>query len=267
MSAASVLLTVEPVEYDQGSACGTLIALKDAESRRQLRADLDMAERLMSMSRITSGVAHEIKNPLNAMMLHLEVAGATLNNGGTPHAELDIVKRELLRLDRVVKTLLEFHKPISVHMTDCDLCSVAEGVVTLIGPQATMQNIELSFEGRQPAIVSCDTDLLRQAILNVAMNAIEAMPGGGSLRFVVSAQDSVCKLTVQDTGPGIPAEYRDKLFNLYFTTKPSGTGVGLAMTYRILQLHSGEIAVDSEVGKGSCFRFELPRRQPQEIAA
>ena len=119
----------------------------------------------------------------------------------------------------------------------------------------------------QPCTIRADRGQIDQVILNVAVNAIEAMPNGGSLRFVVTQEDTVCTLSIHDTGPGIPPEYRDKLFNLYFTTKPSGTGVGLAMTYRIVQLHSGDIVVSSEPGQGSCFRLELPRKQPKEVAA
>jgi signal transduction histidine kinase/HAMP domain-containing protein len=267
MAAASVLLTLEPVDYEDASGTGTLIALKDAESRRRLRADLDTAERLMAISRITSGVAHEIKNPLNAMMLHLEVAREALKSGGVPQAELEVVKRELVRLDRVVKTLLDFHRPVPVRLALCDLGAIAKDVATLIRPQAASQNIDVDVQVDQSGTVSCDSDLLKQAVLNVAVNAIEAMPGGGSLRFIVGEEESVSTLSVYDTGPGIPPEHRDKLFNLYFTTKPAGTGVGLAMTYRILQLHSGDVVVNSEPGKGSCFRFELPRKQPKEVAA
>lgn len=267
LAAAKVLMTVEPVEYEDRSLPGTLVALKDAESRRKLRADIDTAERLMAISRITSGVAHEIKNPLNAMTLHLEVATEKIRTGGAPEAELEILKREMTRLDRVVKTLLEFHRPVPVKMADSDLGSLTREVAALIQPQAAASNIHVEVRADKPALITCDGDLLRQAVLNVAMNAIEAMPRGGMLRFEVSERDNSCVLTVEDTGLGIPAENRDKLFNLYFTTKPAGTGVGLAMTYRILQLHSGDITVVSEPDKGSCFRFELPRKQPQEVAA
>jgi nitrogen-specific signal transduction histidine kinase len=148
MSPANVLLTMEPVVYDDSSATGTLIALKDADSRRKLRADLDTAERLMALSRITSGVAHEIKNPLNAMMLHTEIAREALKSGGSPQAELDIIKRELLRLDRVVKALLEFHRPVPVRMVECDLRSVAADVATLIQPHSGDDGGRLCGDGR-----------------------------------------------------------------------------------------------------------------------
>jgi signal transduction histidine kinase len=117
------------------------------------------------------------------------------------------------------------------------------------------------------APVFVDSDLMKQAALNVAVNALEAMPTGGTLTFGVNCEPHRYVLAIYDTGPGIPAELRDKIFNLYFTTKQSGSGIGLAMTYRIMELHSGEVQVDSEPGKGACFRLRLPEHGSREVAA
>lgn len=259
MPTARLLMTVEPVMYEGGTATGTFVSFRDAETRQQIRSDLDTARRLTALSHITSGVAHEIKNPLNAMMLHLEIAQDKMQRGADCSPELGIVRGELMRLDRVVKALLEFHRPVDVNLKDCELGDIADQVANLIRPQAQTKNIKVTVEGdRESVKVLADADLLKQGVLNVAMNGIEAMSDGGSLKLRLECGKRECVLSVMDEGAGIPAEFRDKIFNLYFTTKPAGTGVGLAMTYRIMQLHGGNITVDSERGKGTCVRLALP---------
>ncbi|HYO81208.1 MAG TPA: ATP-binding protein, partial [Bryobacteraceae bacterium] len=259
-------VSVESVDVDDHNAgSGTVIALREVGSAKpaEMRSG-DTATRIAAISKITSGVAHEIKNPLNAMMLHLEIVRERL---GAQHPELEIVRSELVRLDRVVKSLLEFHKPVEVHLAECDLCSIADQVAQLIRPQASADGIEVTVTPENQAPIMADCDLLKQAVLNVAVNALEAMKTGGGLRFRIRTVEAQCCLDVEDDGPGIPADIRDKIFNLYFTTKQAGTGVGLAMTYRIVQLHSGAIRVESEPGKGARFIFQFPKVGSREIAA
>ena len=267
MPAARLLMTVEPVQYE-GAANGTVVMLRDAEARRESRVDIEAASRLIALSRLTSGVAHEIKNPLNAMMLHLEIACDKAQHGADTTPELGIVKRELLRLDRVVKALLDFHRPVDVRAVSCRLGVLASDVALLIRPQADAQNIRVVLEDNAgEANVMCDMDLLKQSILNVAVNSLEAMKSGGVLRFTTRSERNESVLLIEDTGAGIPPEIRDKIFNLYFTTKQSGTGIGLAMAYRIMQLHGGTITIDSEPGKGPSCRMALPVTQEREVAA
>jgi signal transduction histidine kinase len=263
-----LLLSIEPINYGNETAQGMLVTLRDADTRRRIQSDLDTARKLTAIGRITSGVAHEIKNPLNAMMLHLEIAQGKSRAGEAPQSELDIVKRELLRLDRVVKTLLDFNKPVELRITACDLNDVAADVAMLMQPQAMTKGVHLITEAAPDgAPVMADPDLLRQGVLNVAINALEATASGGTICLRVEGAEGQPAIAVQDQGPGIPPEIRDKIFNLYFTTKSSGSGIGLAMTYRIMQLHSGTITVDSEVGRGTTVRLELPARQDEGIAA
>jgi PAS domain S-box-containing protein len=255
----SLLMTLETIDYGDGGASGVLVALRDADTRRKIRADLDTARRLSAISRITSGVGHEIKNPLNAMMLHLQIAKDKLERQADCRPALDIIGLELLRLDRVVKALLDFERPLEPVMARCDLTQVASDVAVLIGPQATAQGVRVVVEPyADGAFIDADADLFKQALLNVAVNGLEAMPSGGLLQFRVEWSGSEYFVSVCDDGPGIPPEIRDKIFNLYFTTKKAGTGVGLAMTYRIMLLNGGTITVESDVGKGSCFRLGFP---------
>ena len=226
----------------------------------RMATELDVATRLAAISRITGGVAHEIKNPLNAISLRLDLLRARLAD---PEEELlgeiDILSNEVRRLDRVVKTFLDFSRPVTVKLTEVDLVAIAKEVSDLTTPQARLANIKIWFEdAAEAAPIRGDADILKQAILNLVVNAIEAMKNGGNLWLRVSRAGNIVVLNVSDDGPGIPDEARDKVFQLYFTTKMRGTGIGLAMTYRAVQLHNGTISFSTELGRGTAFQMEFP---------
>jgi signal transduction histidine kinase len=267
MTPARLLMNVEPVDYGDGRV-GTIVTLRDAESRRQLRTQLDTAQRLSAISRLAAGVAHEIKNPLNAMMLHLEIADTKAREGSAIDSELQTVKSELLRLDRVVNTFLDFNRPLELHLSDCDLTEIARSTADLIRPQAAARGVTVIIEPRvDRAVINGDRDLLMQCVLNIAINGLEAMSGHGRLAFLVERTGDEFVLSVEDEGGGIPPEIQDKIFNLYFTTKATGTGIGLAIAYRFVQLHSGNITFESDPGKGTRFFLRFPASKPEELAA
>jgi signal transduction histidine kinase len=226
----------------------------------RMASQLDVATRLAAISRLTGGVAHEIKNPLNAIGLRLELLKARL--GEPDHelsGEIDVLSKEVLRLDRVVKTFLDFSRPLEVHLQDIDLVLLAREVTEFVMPQAKLAHIDVEFLAPSgPALLRGDSDLLKQAVLNLVSNAIDAMPHGGRLQVRVDNSGDKLTLEVSDTGSGIPPELRDKVFQLYFTTKTGGSGIGLAMTYRAVQLHNGTISFKSEAGSGTTFRLEFP---------
>ena len=227
----------------------------------RMASQLDVATRLAAISRIGSGVAHEIKNPLNAIALRLDllkarVMAGTPGEGLTP--EIDVLSTEVRRLDRVVKTFLDFSRPLEVRLAEVDLAALAREVTILMTPPARAAGIEVTFEEQGgPALMRGDADLLKQAILNLVTNATEAMRKGGRLRVSVSFEGDAVAVEVADTGPGIPPEVRDKVFQLYFTTKERGSGIGLAMTYRAVQLHNGTVDFASDSG-GTKFRLQFP---------
>jgi len=172
---------------------------------------------------------------------------------------MDIINSEIHRLDRVVKTLVDFSRPLDLKLTTLDLRSLAAEVVALAAPEALSHHVKFVQDfGTQPLPVRVDSDLMKQAILNVVLNGVQAMPGGGTLTLRAFASAQAAVLEVQDTGAGIPPEIRDKIFNLYFTTKKSGSGIGLALTYRAMQLHNGALDLDTETKQGAMFRFLLP---------
>jgi len=308
------------------------------ELLERMANQLDVATRLAAISRISGGVAHEIKNPLNAISLRLDLLRARL---GAPEEELapeiDILSKEVRRLDRVVKTFLDFTRPVEVKLEEVDLAALAREVTELMTPQARVAHIALDFEGTENngARIRGDADILKQAILNLVTNAMDAMSNGraskakavdtgaadskapdlnapdsnvvdsrvadssvvisdptdsgvvisnptdsnisnpadsgvvtssptdskqeaGHLHLKVSNAGGSVRLEVADDGPGIPKDLRDKVFQLYFTTKKQGSGIGLAMTYRAVQLHNGTIDFKSEDGGGTTFYLQFP---------
>jgi len=259
-SVASALLSVDPLTAPGGAGSGTLIRLRDPEAQRKLGRELQTADRLAALSRVSGGVAHEVKNPLNAILLHVEVARAKLAHGDTAlEPQMDIISSEILRLDRVVKTFLDFTRPVELNLANVPLDEFVRDLVDLARPQADASRISVVDERKAGGVeVRIDRDLLKQAVLNIVVNAIEAMPAGGELRLESSASGDTAEIRVSDTGPGIPPDLREKIFRLYFTTKQKGSGIGLAMAFRIVQLHDGTIDFTSEPGKGTAFFIRLP---------
>jgi signal transduction histidine kinase len=261
--AAMVLLSVDILESVPGSSeggSGMLVRLRDPEAQRKINRELQTADRLAAISRISSGVAHEVKNPLNAMLLHVEVARAKLAHGDTDVGpQMEIIAREIVRLDRVVRTFLDFTRPVELKLANVPMQKLVEEIVELARPQAAAAHIGVSVQEEAEGVeVRVDRDLFKQAVLNIVVNAMDAMPKGGELRFEASAGETAAELRISDTGVGIPAELREKIFRLYFSTKKEGSGIGLAMTFRIIQLHDGTIDFTSEPGKGTTFLIRLP---------
>jgi signal transduction histidine kinase len=234
----------------------------DAGTRRHIEGQITLARRLTAINSLTGGVAHEIKNPLNSIALRLEMLRSQVA-AGEPGIEFEIavLSEEVTRLDRVVRTFLDFNRPLEMALRDVDLAEVVAEIVRMLEPEADRAGIRMRYARPSTAVVvNGDSDLLRQAVVNVAINAIEAMAGGGSLTFEIAPSLETCTLAITDTGPGIPPESREKIFQLYYTTKPHGSGIGLAMTFRAVQLHGGTIEIESEAGRGTTFRLTLPLR-------
>lgn len=247
---------------EQGEPIASLVTLRDASTRSQIEDQIDVAEKLAALGRLTSGVAHEVKNPLNAMVLQVEILKSKLGErAGQLKPHLETLSAEIRRLDRVVKTFLDFTRPVELHPSDTDIPALVSEVFTLAEPQAAQNKVRLVFapDGNLP-VLSVDRDLMKQALLNLVLNGCQAMPSGGELTVRPRVLPHCVELEIADQGVGIPPESRPKIFSLYYTTKPGGTGIGLAMTYRIIQLHNGSIDFSSEANAGTTFRISLPRQ-------
>ncbi|MCZ2074977.1 MAG: hypothetical protein LC130_08240 [Bryobacterales bacterium] len=268
-SVGQVLVSVEILEsFPSRKVAGALVTLADAESRSEVQSQLDVSSRLAAISRLTGGAAHEIKNPLNAITLHLEVLKTRIANEGTDAPELEVIEREIRRLDRVVKTFLDFTKPVQLNLQEVDLCQMIGEIGSLVQPEAGQKGMSVDVDpGQGNCIISGDYDLLKQAILNIVMNGLQAMAPGGVLRISLEEGEWGYSLRITDQGAGMTPEVKEKIFDLYFSTKDGGSGIGLAMTFRVVQLHGGTIDVNSESGKGSTFILRLPRRRRRVFAS
>jgi signal transduction histidine kinase len=257
------LLSVEPLESLTAGArknAGVMVRLRDPEVRRQIKGQLKTAERLSAINRVSGGVAHEVKNPLNAILMHVELARMKLAKGDTNvNQQMDIIASEILRLDRVVKTFLDFTRPVEIKTVEVPADAFVFEMVELARPQAQAMGVTISADLHAVgATIMVDPDLLKQAALNIVVNAIEAMPKGGELRFESSIEGEDVEIRISDSGSGIAPEKRDQIFQLYYTTKTKGSGIGLAMTFRIVQLLNGKIEFVSEPGKGTAFILRFP---------
>ena len=258
---------------ERGERIGALLSMRDAESVRRIENEIELSRRLAAIGRLTSGVAHEVKNPINAIVVHLELLREKMREVDPDTGRhLDIIGREIHRLDRVVQMLVDFNRPLELRLSDFDLRKVVEDVALLASPEAARLGVKLETKlSATPLPVRADADLIKQALLNVVLNGVQAMANGGVLDIAARQQDAAASIEVRDEGEGIPPEVRDKVFNLYFTTKRSGSGIGLAMSYRVLQLHNGAIDFVTEIGRGTTFRLILPlagtnEREPAAVS-
>jgi len=249
----------DPSSPEWDASAGTP-ELAIVESKLNLLGARLRLDPLAAISHLTGGVAHEIKNPLNAIALRLEILRG-LVTARTPEAdpEIALISKEIMRLDRVVKTFLDFTRPLKLDFTPVNLATLAREVATLVTPEASRSNVCMEISAPPEAVVvRGDRDHLKQALLNIVKNGVEAMKDGGTLRIEV-ARDAVHALVrVIDQGPGIPPELREKVFRLYFTTKEKGSGIGLAMAFRAVQLHGGTLDCADTPNHGCTFILKLP---------
>ena len=255
-----VSVTVQGIQED-GQRMGALLTLRDLDSLESINTQLQVSERLAALGRVTAGVAHEVKNPLNSMRLWLENLKESLPDDPESNSQqaVQVLDKEIDRLDAVVKRFLDFSRPMDVRLEATQLAELLKDVLETARPQLQKAGVKMAqLLPIDVPEVYVDRDLLKQAVLNLVLNAVEAMPNGGQLRVVLSRRGEMAEISVGDTGKGIPPENRQKIFQLFFTTRPGGSGIGLASAFRIVQLHNGSIDFTSEVGRGTTFRIELP---------
>ena len=267
-----IQLSMNRIENGNGRGeAGALLTLRDIESAQKLEQELEVSRRLVAIGRLTAGVGHEVKNPINAMVLHLELLRSKLagDNGfaaSGAQRHVDILAGEMQRLDRVVQTLADFTRPMELHLREYDLRKVIAAVVELTATEMSENNVRVEPQlAARPIMVWVDADLIRQALLNLLLNAMQAMPRGGLVQIALRREGQNAVVDVIDEGEGIPPELLPRIFDLYFTTKTTGSGIGLAMTYRILQMHGGALEVRSRtdphlesVPAGTAFTLRLP---------
>jgi PAS domain S-box-containing protein len=253
---------------EHGKRMGALVTLHDIETLERIGNQLQVSERLAALGRVTAGVAHEVKNPLNSMRLWLEVLKANMPIDPEPQQAVKMLDSEIDRLDRAVKTFLNFTKPVEINLEETDLRALIEEVLDAARPAITKAGLELKVEAPEnlPPVL-LDRQLIHQCLLNLLLNASSFTPPGGRITVGLERKGEYAAIAVSDTGKGISPEDRGKIFQLFFTTRPGGTGIGLANTFRFVQLHNGRIEFESEVGRGTTFRVELPLGRMEAVQA
>ncbi len=253
---------------EKGTPIGALLTMRDAESVRRIEDEIEISRRLSAAGRLTRGVAHEVKNPINAIVLHLQLLQNKLDEADPDtRRHMDVIRNEIHRLDRVVQILVDFTRPRDLHLEEMDMRKILEDVAVLAGPEAGRHGISLAEKfSDEPLMVRVDADLMKQAVLNLTLNGLQAMTNGGTLTLAAHREDETVITEVRDQGGGIPPEVQEKIFELYFTTKKEGSGIGLAQTYQIMQWHYGSVEFDSIAGAGTTFRLRLPAMNAKTAA-
>jgi signal transduction histidine kinase len=246
--------------HEKNTQIGALLIMRDTESVRRIGDEIEMSRRLSASGRVTGGVAHEVKNPINAIVLHLQLLQNKLaQEDPDTRRHVDIIGSEIHRLDRVVQTLVDFMRARELHLEELDLRRLLDEVGLLAAPDAEQHGVTIERSLPDEFLpIKVDTDLMKQALLNVVMNGVQAMPQGGLLTISAHREDDVAVAEICDRGSGIPRDVQNKIFELYFTTKKEGSGIGLAQTYQILQWHYGSVEFESTEGEGTTFRFRIP---------
>ncbi|MQA28813.1 MAG: HAMP domain-containing protein [Luteitalea sp.] len=276
------LILSHPVNDADGELVGIMLIVRNLEYLSQMQSTVRYSRKLAALGRLSAGVAHEVKNPLNSMMIHLELlrqtfaapaplvrlssrsaAAATAEepaNAVQALEHVDVIAGEIRRLDQVVQGFLKFSRPEDLKLQPVRLSDLLDEVVPIVKPEADLARVQLEIECGQAPDVNGDPVMLRQAFLNLALNACQAMPEGGVLRIRCdAARGRRVSVVISDTGVGIEPQHLQRVFDLYFTTKSTGSGIGLSMVYRTVQMHDGEIEVQSTIGKGTTFRVLLPQ--------
>lgn len=261
---APLAVTVSPVAYPSGRAQYSIVLFRDLRDQREHERRLRDTNRLSGIVELSATIAHEIRNPLTSVSGSAELLLEHLHDESSQRLARTIV-REVERLDAIVEDFLTFTRLRTMELTQCDLNELMTDVAVLLYHnrrfKPTMKIIYRELPEPVPVVV--DVRQFKQALLNLGLNALDAMPQGGEVELTVEPRDNIVIITIRDTGTGIAPDILERIFEPFFSTKEEGTGIGLYVTQRIIESHRGTITCSSELGKGTTFRIELPRR-PQE---
>ncbi|HUY19375.1 MAG TPA: ATP-binding protein [Candidatus Binataceae bacterium] len=243
---------------------GVLMIARDLGPVQELEHVFDYSGRLARLGGLISGVAHQIRNPLNAMSLELELLNLDAQHGKPVEERIRSVRDEIMRLDQVVDALMRFMRPEQLQLANVNINELLEETVAQV---TTPPGVHVQYRLERDLMpVKVDRALLSEALRNIISNAVEAMPEGGTMTIATGpVGEAMLEITVRDEGVGIPAEHLERIFQLYFTTKESGTGLGLSLAMRAVDLHGGTINVQSQVGLGTTVRVRLPVERANSI--
>ena len=248
------------------------IVLRDVTEEKRAQARLRRSESLASMTTMAAGIAHEIKNPLAAMQIHLQLLKKAFSKKGSLTLDdaqryINVLDEEIDHLNGIAVDFLFAVRPMDVSLKKQRIEPVIRALEDFVRPELEENGIRfvVRIDPFLPQLM-LDSNYLRQALLNIVKNAENAMEGGGRLDIIVSGEGDNVRIAVRDTGCGIDQEHLAKIFEPYFTTKASGTGLGLTVVYKIIKEHGGDISVESTVGQGTTFYITLPVPSDERVA-
>jgi len=252
-----------PIYDKEGHGSGRVLLLYDLTELKRLEKQVQRHEWLVSLGKMAAGVAHEVRNPLSSIKGLATLLGSRFSKDSEEKEAATLLITEVERLNRSVTELLNFAKPLPLEAKELDLREVIPDSLKLVDSDARELQVTISH-AISPDLpkISADPDRLKQVLLNLYLNALQAMEHGGSLKVRAhrGKKENIVDIEIEDTGVGIPAELLERVLDPYFTTKPDGTGLGLAMVYKIIDEHGGTIKFDSETGKGTTVTVSLPIR-------
>lgn len=257
----TVKISVFPLNLE-GSKKGLVIVLDNITEIKKLQQQLQRNDKLAALGELSTGIAHEIRNPLGIIKAIGQTMKKELKNNPEAVKELEIIDEEVERANRVVKALMEFGKPGKEEKVLYSLNAILEDVLTITNKYALQHGVNVEFKKSDIPEIAVDKEQLKQAFINIIFNAVQAMPEGGKLTVTTQSHGSgFVKAVFEDTGAGIPEDSLEKIFNPFYTTKEEGTGLGLPIVHRIIEEHEGVISVSSRVGEGTTFEILLPLRK------
>ncbi|MCL2043286.1 MAG: ATP-binding protein [Treponema sp.] len=258
-------ISVHPL-VEKRHITGSLVRIEDITEKRGREARLRRAENLASLTTLAAGVAHEIKNPLGAISIHLQLLQKAIGiKDGNNHKYFTVLHEEVDRLNRIVVDFLFAVRPMTLELREGNLNSLITELADFFRAELEQSDIRLwvELDEKLPPVL-IDERYMKQALLNLIKNAQAAMPNGGLLTIATIALDSEIRISVCDTGIGIMPENLKKIFEPYYTTKDNGTGLGLTLVYKIIREHQGDVSVDSREGEGTDFEISLPVYQKEQ---
>ena len=257
------LATTFPVFNEKGDAVGTIHVAKDITAEKKLQEKLIQSEKMAAMGQMASGIAHEINNPLNSILGYATYLLETMD-GSSGRDELNRIAKGAERCKGIVKRFLELARETPMEMKTIDLEKVVEDVLFMCNHALSSQGIEVIKNVESDLWIDADKGHIEEVLINIVLNACDAMPAGGRLSIEAHRENSFIKVNISDTGCGIPQENLQKIFDPFFTTKEpgKGTGLGLAVSHTIIKNHGGNIDCHSIVGKGTQFLITLPLTLP-----
>ncbi|MGD0280725.1 MAG: ATP-binding protein, partial [Dissulfurispiraceae bacterium] len=252
-------ITTAPVKGDDGELHGYIRLIQDVTEIKKMEEQIIHSEKLASIGRLAAGIAHEIGNPLTSIFSFVQILREMEDGDEFKRESLETISFHVNRISGILKQLSGFTKMPAGELKQCSVNDTIDTALNLIQYDKKAKGISIVkvLSPDLPEIVT-DANQLSQVFVNLILNAIDAMPGGGTLTVTSIARDSVIAIQFQDTGAGIPKEDINKIFDPFYTTKEKGTGLGLAVSYNIIKKMNGLLTVESEEGKGTTFNIVLP---------